>query len=467
MANQAKSTFLASMSHELRTPLNGILGYAQILRRDPSLTAKQQHGLNVIEQSGDHLLALINDVLDLAKVEAGKIELYEIDFNLSSLLDGVSEIIKIRAEQQRIDFYLKMDSDLPHGVHGDERRLRQILLNLLGNAVKFTDKGSVTLTVRVNRSEHVESPQQTLYFKIEDTGICISPEHIERIFEPFEQVGEQKHQVKGTGLGLAISKKLVELMGGQLCVSSQINIGTQFWFELTLLVINDNKIASQTGNTFRQIIGIEGESPKILVVDDNLGNQIVLVDLLSPLGFQVQSADNGRDGLEKAIEWQPDVIITDLIMPKMDGFEFIRQVRQSSILKEKIIIASSASVYDVDKKRSLTVGSDAFSPKPIQAKTLFGQLQQLLNLTWRYGNKTEETVEENEATQMVFPPIAELEKLHELSLMGDMDEVEQQVAKLAESDSSLKPFMNQLQAFLNKYQLDELSEWLEREINHG
>jgi CheY-like chemotaxis protein len=447
------------MSHELRTPLNGVLGYAHILQRDSAITTGQQHGLSVIEQSGNHLLDLINDVLDLAKVESGNIELYEIDFNLPSLLSGVSEIIKIRAKDKGIHFYLDSADNLPTGVHGDERRLRQILLNLLGNANKFTDQGSVTLKCR---GEPACSPQNDfcLYFKIEDTGVGISPENIESIFEPFKQVGEQKRQAKGTGLGLAISKNLVELMGGQLRVNSQINVGTQFGFELALPVVNYH-IAQVTQ---QQIIGMKGDSPKILVVDDNLFNRAVLVDLLSPLGFYVEQANNGREGLEKAIKWQPDVIITDLIMPEMDGFELIRQLRQSPLLKDKIIIASSASVYEADKKRSLTVGSNTFLPKPIQLKTLFEQLQHHLNLTWVYSDKTQETAEENQVTQMVLPPVAELEKLYELTLMADIDELKEQAIILAESDVSLKPFVTKMQAYLKKYKVDELSEWLEEKM---
>jgi signal transduction histidine kinase/DNA-binding response OmpR family regulator len=461
-ANRAKSTFLASMSHELRTPLNGILGYAQILQRDPSITTQQQHGLNIIEQSGNHLLNLINDVLDLAKVESGKIELYETDFNLPSLLNSVSEIINIRAKQKGINFYLESADNLPNGVHGDERRLRQILLNLLGNATKFTVQGCVTLKVSVNEGNHKGLPLRMIYFKIEDTGIGISPENIESIFKPFKQVGEQERQAKGTGLGLAISKNLVELMGGQLCVSSQINIGTQFWFELALPIINNYNVAQVTQ---QQIIGVKGEPPKILVVDDHLENQAVLVDLLSPLGFKIEQANNGREGLEKAIKWQPDVIITDLIMQKMDGFELIRQLRQSPVLKEKIIIATSASVYDADKKRSLTIGSNAFLPKPIQIETLFEQLQHHLNLTYVYGNQVAETVEENSISQaMVFPPLEEMKSLYELSLMGNVNKLKKQVAILAESDVKLKPFVTQMQAFLKKYQVDELSEWLEGEM---
>jgi PAS domain S-box-containing protein len=484
IANQAKSTFLSSMSHELRTPLNGILGYTQILQRDTSITTEQQRGLNVIEQSGNHLLSLINDVLDLAKVESGKIELYEVDFNLPSLLNGVGELIKIKTKDKGIDFCLEATDELPKAVYGDERRLRQILLNLLGNAVKFTDQGSITLEVKSEKlivkneeqqGEHIGSPlQQTqcrrepacspcsslIYFKIQDTGVGISPENLETIFKPFKQVGEVERQAKGTGLGLAISKNLVELMGGQLCVSSQINVGTQFWFELALPVVDYS--VTKVSSTQQLIIGIKGESPKILVVDDNMENRILIVDLLSSLVFLVEQANDGRAGLEKAISWQPDVIISDLVMPEMDGFEMIRQLRQLPILKEKVIIASSASVFNADKDHSLTVGSDAFLPKPIQVEKLLEQLQHHLNLTWVYGDKVQEAVEENHAAPMVFPPITELEKLYELSLMGNVNKLEEQVTILADSsDVELKPFVTQMQAFLKNYQLKKLLKWLE------
>jgi signal transduction histidine kinase len=479
VANQAKSAFLASISHELRTPLHGILGFAQILQRDISITTKQQHDLNVIEQSGNRLLSLINDVLDLAKVESGKTELHEVDFNLPSLLNGVSEIIKIEAKDKGIHFYLESANGLPNGVHADKRRLRQILLNLLGNAIKFTDQGSVTL--RVNMGEPICSPLQTQHrgepacspntcsplisFKIEDTGVGISPENLETIFKQFEKIGEQAQYAKGTGLGLTISKNFVELMGGLLCVSSKINVGTQFWFELALPIVDDIVDDHVAKVSIQQpIIRVKGESPKILVVDDNKENQAVVINLLAPLGFNVESANDGHEGLEKAISWQPDAIITDLIMPETDGFELIRQLRQSPALKDKIIIASSANMYDADKERSLAIGSNAFLPKPIQVERLLEQLQQHLNLTWVYGDKVKETAEEDHSAPMVFPPIAELEKLHELSLMGDIDELEEQVAILAESDVKLKPFATKMQAFLKKYQLEELSEWLEEEM---
>ena len=462
IANQTKSTFLSSMSHELRTPLNGILGFTQILQRDTSITTKQQHGLNIIEQSGNHLLSLINDVLDLAKVESDKIELFETDFNLLLLLNDASEVIKNK--DTGINFQLECADKLPNWVRGDERRLRQILLNLLGNAVKFTEHGSVTLEVKSEKLivKSGESEEQSLlHFLIQDTGVGISSENLETIFEPFKQVGKQEFQAKGTGLGLAISKNLVELMGGQLKVSSQINFGTQFWFELVLPVVDYTVIPVMQ----KLIIGIQNQSPKILIVDDNLNNQAVLVDMLAPLGFLVKSANNGCIGLETAIQWQPDVIITDLIMPNMDGFELIHQLRQSPLWKEKIIIVASASVYKEDREISLTIGSNDFLPKPIQIEKLLEQLQHYLDLTWVYGDKVQETVEENYDAPMVFPPVAELEKLYELSLMGDINELDERATILAD-DEKLKPFITKMQIFLKKYQINELTEWFEGEMGN-
>ncbi|MDM8565655.1 response regulator [Candidatus Halobeggiatoa sp. HSG11] len=459
IANQAKSTFLANMSHELRTPLNGILGFTQILQLDSSVTDKQLNNLNTIEQSGNYLLNLINDILDLAKVESGKIELYKTDFNLLLLLNNVGELIKIKTKNKGIDFNLKVANDLPNEVHGDELRLQQILLNLLGNAIKFTDRGSVTLQVNSEKlkvkSKKIQSQVQ---FLIQDTGVGISQENLETIFKPFEQVGEQKRQVEGTGLGLAISKNLVELMGGKLCVKSQVNAGTQFWFEFALPIVNNctTKAAVQ-----QKIIGIKSKSPKILIVDDHLDNQAVIINLLSPLGFKVKSADNGNKGLKIAKQWQPDMIITDLVMQEMDGFEFINQLRQSSQLKDKIIIVSSANVYDTDKNKSLAIGGNDFLPKPIQIEMLFEQLQHHLNLTWIYEDKVQKTTEEKHPTPMVFPPILELEKLYKLSMIGDVYEIEKQAIILAESDVKLKTFADKIQTFTKKYEIYELGEWFE------
>ena len=286
VASQAKSEFLSSMSHELRTPLNGILGYAQILKRDSHLTTNQEKGLNVIHQSGNHLLTLINDILDLAKIEARKLELYFTDLHLASFLSGVAGIIKMRALEKDILFQYKIEPNLPMGIRADEKRLRQVLLNLLGNAVKFTDCGTVTLSVSLVKPEKDNSEEQTLRFEVKDTGVGIKPEELAKIFQPFEQVGDVKRRGAGTGLGLTISRQLVELMGGEIQVSSEFGKGTTFWFEASFPVAQAVTTSDQLTES-KRIVGYKGKPRQILVVDDKEENRLVLQNMLEPLGFEI------------------------------------------------------------------------------------------------------------------------------------------------------------------------------------
>lgn len=468
-ANQAKSVFLANMSHELRTPLNGILGYAQILRRDPSATVKQRHGLDVIEQSGRHLLSLINDVLDLAKVESGKIDLYKTDFSMPSLIRDVVEIIRIRAEQKEIGFRWEYPDDLPAVVHSDERRLRQILLNLLGNAVKFTDEGWVMLRVASLRQDRgLGQAQDTalirIQFSVEDTGVGISPEDLNTIFDPFLQVGDRGRQPGGTGLGLAVSRNLAELMGGTLHVKSQVGSGSTFWLDMMLPIVQyDTKqsIVSERG-----IVGFQGEPRSILVVDDNRENRAVLADILSPLGFHVSEAANGREGLAKAADSRPDAIITDLLMPEVvlrdaersDGLNLIRRIRQSSDLQKTVIIATSASVYEEDRQRSMASGCDAFLPKPVRAEELLEHLGCLLNIVWIKEKSVGET--DRIEQDVVFPDTETVAELYELALVGDVNEMKERVSNLSSSDHQLQLFAERMQRLLRHYRMDEISEWL-------
>ncbi len=470
-ANQAKSAFLANMSHELRTPLHGILGYAQILKRDPSTPTKQLHGLDVIEQCGNHLLTLINDVLDLAKIEAGKTDLYETDFYLPALIRGVSEIIRIRAERKGLTFCMDVSDNLPDGVHGDEKRLRQVLLNLLGNAVKFTDEGSITFRISElglpiadlkelkNSNHNLKSEIVKIRFEIEDTGVGISPEELNTVFDPFQQVGDRKHQAKGTGLGLAISRNLLELMGSTLQVESQVGSGSKFQFDFTFPVVQYG-VRKQTAIP-EQISGVQGEPLTILVVDDNRTNREVLADLLSSLGFHVIVAVDGRDGLAKAKDSHPDAIIADLLMPKMDGFEMIRRIRQTPGLQKTVIIVTSASVYKEDRQRSIDAGSNAFLPKPMQVGMLSELLQSHLNLRWiEHKTVTETGVVEQ---PIVFPAPETVAELSELALIGDVNELADRVDALARLDTRLQPFVVRIQRFLKRYQMDEISEWLEND----
>ncbi|MDM8525104.1 two-component regulator propeller domain-containing protein [Desulfococcaceae bacterium HSG8] len=399
VASKAKSTFLANMSHELRTPLNGILGFAQILKNDLSLTDEQQQGIRVIEQSGEHLLALLNDILDLAKIESGKIELHKTVFHFPDFIREVCDSIRVRAEKKKIAFILddSQDSDdarIPAYVRGDERRLRQILINLLGNAIKFTDRGSITL--RIKSLIQAGTGLCPLTFEVEDTGVGIAPEDLQQVFDSFQQAGEQKYQEQGTGLGLAVSRNLAELMGGKLEAftkqKSQIpnksqtpttESGSIFRFHITLPEALYEKEKSHEKK--RDIIGFRGKKRKILVVDDMLFNRELFSILLAPLGFEVTEASGGEEGLEKAHAVAPDLIIADILMPGMDGLELIRRIRQSSVLKDKAVIASSASVYPEDQQNCSEAGADGFLPKPVKAENLLDLLGRLMDIDWVYA----------------------------------------------------------------------------------
>ena len=464
-ANQAKSQFLATMSHELRTPLNGILGYAQILKRDSAKSQLQQKGLNIIERSGNHLLTLINDVLDIAKIEAGKIELDQTDFYLPSFLRDVSDIVNIRAEHKDIFFNYQpfnFAKNIPEdclvgGVHFDVKRLRQVLINLLGNAVKFTDKGGVILKVGPIQNTE-KSKNQNVRFQIEDTGIGIAGEQLASIFEPFQQVGDKKRQIQGTGLGLAISRKLVELMGSSLHVTSKPGKGSTFWFDLQLPEWADvAKIASVEK---RKVIGIKGASPLILIVDKQPDNRAILTDLLSSVGFKIIEASHGSEAFATANKYQPLAIITNLAMPEMDGLELTRQIRQSPLLQNTKVIVTSSSVFEADQQKSLKAGCDAFLPQPMNTDQLFEQLQQHLAVEWIY----EEIQTQNTQTgpKPITPPPAEkVAEIFQIAMSGDIKKIKEQATQLAQSDERLAPFAAELLQFAQRFQLNKMCEWLE------
>ena len=425
-ANRAKSDFLANMSHELRTPLNGILGYAQILQRSEPLTHKGRGGVDIIYQCGSHLLTLINDVLDLSKIEAGKLELHPTAFHLPLFIQGVAEICTIRAEEKAISFDLQIDSELPTGVCGDEKRLRQVLLNLLGNAVKFTEKGGVIFAVDVIKN--LESSTQNLSrirFRVQDTGPGMTPEQVKKIFLPFEQVGDVKKQSEGTGLGLAISQKIVALMQSEIAIDSRAGVGSIFSFEVELPQAQnwtDSSRIIEQGT----VLSYKGDDKyKILVVDDRWENRAVLVNLLEPIGFEMIEAADGKEGLDRALATAPDLILTDLAMPVMDGFEFLRQIRAHPQLRDAIVLVSSASVFELDRQKSLDAGGNDFLPKPVQADLLLGLLKKYLQLEWVYG----ETVDAGEQAQqamiskMQLPAIEILQLLNEQAEAGDLDAV--------------------------------------------
>ncbi len=469
-ANRAKSEFLANMSHELRTPLNGILGYAQILKRNNDLSSSQMDGINIIQQSGKHLLTLINDILDIAKIEAKKIELISTETHLPNLLDSIAHIYQLQAREKNISFTYEAVSDLPMSVQVDENRLRQILLNLLGNAVKFTDQGEVTFKVLVvnegplNKGAGQISTDVTLRFEVIDTGIGMTPKQAAKIFQAFEQVGDVSQRAKGTGLGLAISQQLAQLMGSQIQVKSEAGQGSTFWLELTLPLGSIQLETPQQSQ--RKIVGYKGQQLTILVADDTPHNRSVIVDLLEPLGFKVVEAENGQAAITQAQMAHPALIFMDLVMPGMSGLETTQnirhllaktksqefkgaQVRPKTSSKDVVIIAASASAFDKDRKKSKLVGCDDFLTKPIEVEKLFELLETYLELEWVYEAKGEGRQDEEKFTleqaELVAPPPEELVILFDLAKSGRLRRIRGQATRLAELDEKYIPFADKLQ----------------------
>jgi signal transduction histidine kinase/CheY-like chemotaxis protein len=467
-ANQAKSEFLANMSHELRTPLNGILGYAQILGRSKVLPEKERHGVNIIHQCGSHLLTLINDVLDISKIEARKLELAPNAVHLPSLVQGVVEISQIRADQKSLNFYYEPDPNLPSGIIADEKRLRQVLINLLGNAIKFTDKGSVTL--KVQRLDSGASGFSHLYFSVTDTGVGIIPEDLHKLFRAFEQVGERNRQAEGTGLGLAISQQIVQLMGGQIQVQSQLGVGSEFFFEVQLPLTKDwtQEQTSGAGN----IVSYVGKQQRILVVDDRWENRAVILNLLQPLGFAIAEAENGQDALEKMREHLPDLVITDLAMPVMDGFAMLKQLRNTDDFKHLKVLVSSASVAQIDQQMSIEAGGDDFLVKPINAQDLFNALANHLQLTWNY----EEIVAPATSTipvvasdsELIAPLPADLQVLLELAQEGRLKKLAVVAEEIGQKDRLYQPFIQQVLQLAQQFQSEKIEQLIQQHLttNH-
>ena len=458
VANQAKSEFLSSMSHELRTPLNGILGYVQILKRDRELSTRQTDSLNVIQQSGEHLLTLINDILDLAKIEAGKMELYPADVHLPSFLEGVAGIIRARAGQKDLLFAYEPQEPLPGGIRADETRLRQVLLNLLGNGLKFTDQGRVTF--RVSELVRKQPDRSLLRFEIEDSGVGMTPTQLERIFLPFEQVGDVKRRAEGTGLGLTISRRLVRAMGGELQVKTEPGQGSTFWFEVEFPIPE----AADAEPTFRAeaIVGYRfaGERQcRVLVVDDKPYNRSIIVDLLEPLGFSVAEAEDGQQGVAQAQALQPDLIVMDLVMPVMTGFEAAQAIRQIAAIKDVVIIAASASVFEQDRQASGTAGCDGFIPKPVNTEQLFDLMATHLDLEWIY-----EGPERAVRAEISFepPPPEELAILLEMSRRGNIRGIRERAIRIGRMDDAYRPFGDRLEQLARDYNEEEIRVLIEQ-----
>ncbi|WP_280151608.1 ATP-binding protein [Piscinibacter sp. XHJ-5] len=450
VANDAKTAFLTQMSHELRTPLNGILGFAQILQRDKPLTERQAHGLRIIEESGQHLLTLINDILDWARMDVGRMELFPGDTPLADFLGVVSEIVQVKADEKNLLFVQDFAPDLPATVQVDEKRLRQVLLNLLSNAVRFTDAGQVTLRVRrlaLPRWQNRAQPQDNtvrLRFEVEDTGIGMTQAQADKLFQPFEQVAEKPRREGGTGLGLAISRQLVHLMGGDIGLRTQPDHGSCFWFEL-VLPASDLLVPSPPRQSLPT--GYEGPRKRVMVVDDSPQNRAMLVDSLGMLGFDVVEAGDGRQALDMLQEVQPDLVVMDIMMPVLDGLEATRCIRSLQRFAALPIVAASASATRQVEDAARQAGATEFVVKPIAQDVLLDKIGRLLNLRWVCEDESgAEAAAQAGGSDGLPLPLEYAEALYRLARVGNMRRIQEYADELQDLDPRFAPLAQHLRA---------------------
>ena len=381
-ANRAKSTFLANMSHELRTPLNAVLGFSEVMKNSHDVTPDQLENLNIIIQSGEHLLNLINNVLDISKIESGRVELEESQFNLPRLLEDVKSMMHVRAQKKGLDFRLEYSQDLPKHIVGDEGKIRQVLINLIGNAIKYTISGRVSFRARVAECETTD--QTRVRLEIEDTGPGLTQEASERIFLPFVQMKDRPAAEAGTGLGLAICKQYVELMDGTIGVHSDPGKGSLFFFEIPVQEISDdaNHLDTQSG----RIIGLAEEQPswRLLIVEDQRENRLLLHKLLAPLGCDLREAVNGQEAVDLFTEWHPHLIFMDIRMPVMDGLEATRRIKTTNTTSKTVIIALTAHALEEERREIMAAGCDDFIRKPYRDQEIFDVLTRHLGIRFLY-----------------------------------------------------------------------------------
>jgi PAS domain S-box-containing protein len=449
-ANQAKSEFLARMSHELRTPMNAILGFTQLMNRDlqhyptQPIQQHQQH-LEIINRSGEHLLNLINDVLEMSKIEAGRITLNPTAFNLLKLLNWIKEMFLLKAQSKGLELEFEIADFVPQYIQSDESKLRQVLINLLGNGVKFTSAGFIKLKVWYN------APQ--LYFEVKDTGSGIAADEIDTVFNPFIQTESGRKSQQGTGLGLPITRKFIELMAGEISVTSELNQGTTFQFNIQVEEVESSIVKSQSQK--KNIIGIAPNQPnyRLLIVDDNWTNRQLLIQLLNPLGFELQEAENGEEAIQKWEAWQPHLIFMDMRMPVLDGYEATQQIKRHLKGQATVIIGLTASALQQDKAIVLSAGCDDFVRKPFRVEILFEKLIEHLGIQFLYeesSDLSEETsneiiVDQNTLSQALSEmPTTWLEQLQQAAIKLNAELIDEMIDQIPPSHEFLKKQLTQL-----------------------
>ncbi len=483
-ASIAKSRFLSNMSHELRTPLNIILGFCQVIERSNSLSSDQKEQLKIMNRSGEHLLCLINDILSMSKIESGQVTLNENCFDLYQILDELELMLSLKAAVKGLQLIFHRAADVPQYVQTDESKLRQVLINLLGNAIKFTKSGSITLRVRLatgdcqsrqpdknryKKEEFTFLRQFPITFEVEDTGSGVAPDEIDTLFDLFVQTETGRQSMQGTGLGLPISREFVRLMGGDIIVNSQIGRGTRFTFDV--LVRETAPVDKKTSFSTKRVIGLEPNQPiyRILVVEDLHENRLLMVKLLEPLGFQVREAVNGTEAISLWSTWEPHLIFMDMRMPVMDGYEATRQIKATLKGQTTVIIALTASAFDEDRAKILSAGCDDFVCKPFRESALFDKMAEYLGVSYVYQDENQITSQLTTTSLKklipndlrVMPP-EWVAQLHEAVLRANDELILQIIAQIPETQANLA---HSLRDLVNNFRLDLLFDLTDASTN--
>ncbi len=467
-ANKAKSLFLANMSHELRTPLNAILGYAQILKRDKSLNPKQIKGIDIIENSGNHLLNLIEDILDISKIESDVLELRLNKIKFDTILQSIVDMMVIRATAKQIRFEHHIDPRLNTFVYVDEKRIRQILINLLGNAIKFTSKGQISLNVQYLNEYQINdisdnfknlSPKPDhgihVLFTIQDTGRGIPNDQLKQIFQPFHQIIGSETHIDGAGLGLSISQRLANIMSSQIHVESIVDQGSKFWFELKLPIIN--RLPEIDNQNEKNIIAYKGSRKKILIVDDKENNREFLSDILSPLGFECTTEENGQSALNRLMKSSVDLILLDLVMPQMDGHELIKNLQINNLIKNMKIVIITASAFYNSSKFIQQIANYPCLLKPIKIMELLNILQSQLNLEWIYESSPTKDIGPE---QIIFPDKMIITQLIEFLDNGNLTKLKEILHDL-QNQQEFRGFYSKLKKYIDEYLFKQAKQFIQ------
>jgi PAS domain S-box-containing protein len=455
-ANRSKSVFLATMSHEIRTPMNAILGFAQLMQRDSALTPSQREHLNVISRSGEHLLGLINDILEMSKIEAGRITLNSVAFDLHEMLTDIETMFRVRTGAKLLQFIVHRAASVSRRVVADQGKLRQILINLIGNAVKFTQTGTITVLVSATS---LEDSRLRLAVEVEDTGPGIAANELENLFGRFVQTSTGINTGGGTGLGLAISREYARLMGGDITVKSEVDKGSVFRVEV--LVDAVAVLSSEDQGVIRHVLALkpQAEPSRILVVDDKPENRTVMTSLLGSVGFETREACDGAEAVRLYGEWQPHIVLMDMHMPVMDGFEAIRRIRALENGKGAVIFAISASAFDDMRHDVMAAGVQDFIAKPFRMNEVLEKIRQFLQVEYVYDKDPEHAVTQGRVKEvkelsLKGLPIELLRKMHRATLSGDMDEMEALLKQLAIHDAEVAGSLSDLS---NDFRYEELA----------